>query len=74
MLGHERRELAEQLLVASQGEVGLDARPETREAQLVQARDLRPREGLVAQLVQRRSAPERHRRMQRVAGGRRVPA
>ena len=69
VLGDQRGELTQDALVPAEGEVGLDARAETSEAQLVQARDLGRGEGLVAQAVQRRTSPQRHRRMQRVRGG-----
>ena len=69
VLGDQRGELAQDALVAAEGEVGLDARAETGEAQLVEAGDLGGGEGLVAQAVQGRAAPQRHRRVQRLRGG-----
>ena len=57
---------SEHLLVAPQDEVGLDAGAEARQAHLLQARDLPDGEGLVAQVVQGRSPPQRHRRMERL--------
>ena len=57
MLGDQRGELAQDALVAAEGEIGLDARAETGEAQLVEAGDLGGGEGLVAQAVQGRPAP-----------------
>ena len=57
VLRDERRELAEDALVAAQREVGVDARAEAGESQLVQARDLGAGERLVAQAVQGRTSP-----------------
>ena len=69
MLGDQRRELAEHLLVAAQGEVGLDTCSQAGQAHLLQTRHLTHGERLIAQLVQRRPAPQRHRAMERVGRG-----
>ena len=67
MLGGEPLELADQLRVQTGREVGLDARLERGQALLLQARDLRRRERLVREIVQRRAAPERQRLAQNAA-------
>jgi hypothetical protein len=78
VLRHERLELADELRLPTRGEVGLEAILARREAQLVEARDLRLSEGLVGKIGQRRPAPERERlaqerrRLRRVAPGERA--
>ena len=61
MLGDERLELADELGVASRGEVVVDALLEAGEAQLLQPRDLGLGEALVGEVGKRRAAPERER-------------
>ena len=61
MLADERVELADQLRVASVGEVELDPLLDTREAKLLQAGDLGLGEALVGEVRERFSAPQRER-------------
>src|SRR5262245_33413101 len=59
MLPHEGLELADQLGVAPQRQVGVDARLHAGEAQLLETRDLGLGEGLVEELREGGPAPER---------------
>ena len=59
MLDHEGLQLADELRVPAGGEIGVDALLECRLTQLLEARDLDLREGLVLQVGQRVPAPER---------------
>jgi len=61
MLRHERLQLADQVGVAAECEVGIDARAEADEAQLVEALGRTGRERLVADVLQRRAAPQPER-------------
>ena len=81
MLGRERFQLADQLGVLAEREVGLDALCQAVEARLLQAGDLGLGEGLVAEVGQRRAAPHRERLAQSgaaadvsPAASRRVPS
>ncbi len=65
----ERLELGDELGVAAQREVGVDALLDDDGSQLLESRDLRLRERLVDEVGQRRSAPERERLAQRDLGG-----
>ena len=68
----ERLELGDELGVAAQREVGLDALLDDDGAQLLEPGDLRLRERLVDEVGERRAAPERERLAQRDLGGGRV--
>ena len=59
VLGDERLEVGDELIVPAEREVGLDALLEGDHPQLLQARDLRGGEILVSEIGQRRPAPER---------------
>ena len=61
MLGDEALELADEVGVASEREVGLDPFFERAQAQLLQACDLWLGERLVGELVQRRPSPQAER-------------
>ena len=58
MLGDEALQLADDVGVASEREVGLDPLLERVQAQLLQPRDLRLGERLECELVQRRPPPQ----------------
>ncbi len=66
---HERLELADELGVAPEREVGLDALLEDRQPQLLEPGDLHLREGLVREVRQCRAPPQRQRLAQ-LGGGR----
>jgi hypothetical protein len=68
VLGHEALELADQVGVAPQREVGLDPFLERPEAQLSQPCDFGPGERLVGELVQRPPAPQTQRVPQHPGG------
>ena len=78
MLGDQRLELADELGVAAEREVGLDPLLERRQPQLLEPRRLDPRERLVVELGQRRPAPQRERLAQqarrRARARRRAPS
>ena len=61
MLRHERLQLADQVRMAAEREVGVDARAEADEAQLLEALGRTGRERLVADVLQRRAAPQPER-------------
>ena len=61
MLGDQRLELADQARVAAEREVGLDPLLERRQPELLEPAGLDPRERLLAELGQRRPAPEGER-------------
>jgi hypothetical protein len=63
MVVHERVELAHELGVAGEREVGVDPLLQAREPLLLESRRLRRRERLF-EVAQRRSAPERERKSQ----------
>ena len=69
----ERLELGDELCVAPEREVRLDALLERDGAQLLEPRDLRLRERLVEEVGERGAAPERERLAQRALGGSGVP-
>ena len=66
--GDERLQLADELGVAAEREVGLDPLFERRELQLVQARDLRLCERLVGEVGQGGTPPEGERPAQLLGG------
>ena len=66
MLGDQRLQLGGEQRVLAALEVGLDALLERQHAQLFQPPHLRLREGLVAELAQRRAAPQRERLLERL--------
>ena len=68
MLADERLELDDELLVASELEIGLDPLLLGGEAELVEARDLGLREVRVSELRQRGAAPEGERLPQLLRG------
>jgi hypothetical protein len=74
MLGDQGLELADELRVFSEHELGFDPRLERHQPQLLEPRDLGLRERLVGDVVERRTAPERQgvagraQRLLRVAG------
>ena len=68
VLGDQRLELADQVGVAAEREVGLDPFLDRRQAQVLEPSDLCLRERLERELGQRRAAPERERLVQRVGG------
>ncbi len=72
MVGGEEFELADQLGVLAERQVGLDPLCQTVEARLLQAADLGPSEGLVAEVRQRRAAPHHQRLAQHAGGGGRL--
>ena len=74
MLGGERFQLADQLGVLAERQVGLDALCQTVEARLLQAGDLGLGEGLVAEVGQRRAPPHRQRLAQYGAAADASPA
>ena len=59
--GDERLELGDELVVAAERQVAVDALLERAQAQLLEAGDLALRERLVVQVRQRLAAPERER-------------
>ena len=61
MLGDERLELADELPWLADLDLRVDALLEQRQPQLLEPRDLALREGLVAELLERRAAPELER-------------
>ena len=71
VLGDERLELGDELIVPAEREVGLDALLERDEPQLLQARDLSGGEILVNEIGQRRPAPERQSLAELFGGDRR---
>ena len=73
MPSDERLQLADQLGVAAEREVGLDALFERRQLQLVQARDLRLCERLVGEVGQGGAPPEGERPAQLLGGLLRLP-
>ena len=58
MLGHQRLELTDEPRMAPRGQLGVDARLERLEPQLLEAGDLGLRERLVRKVGERRAAPE----------------
>ncbi len=73
MPSDERLQLADELSVAAEREVGLDALFERRQLQLVQARDLALCERLVGEVGQGRAPPEGERPAQLLGGLLRLP-
>ena len=73
MPSDERLQLADQLSVAAEREVGLDPLFERRQLQLVQARDLRLCERLVGEVGQGGAPPEGERPAQLLGGLLRLP-
>ena len=79
VLGDERLQLPRDVGVAAEREVGLDALLQRQDPQLLEAPDLRLREGLVAEVGEHRSAPQREhlaqqrRRLVRAAGAEQLP-
>ena len=71
--GDERLQLADELGVAAEREVGLDPLFERRQLQLVQARDLRLCERLVGEVGQGGAPPEGERPAQLLGGLLRPP-
>ncbi len=71
LLLHQRLELGDQLAVASELEIGPDPTFERGEAELVEARDLRPEHHL-AEFRERRAPPERERLAQERCADREV--
>ena len=61
VLGDERLQLGDELVIAAESEVGVDSILERREAQLLEPRDLALCERLVPQVGQRLPAPKRKR-------------
>ena len=61
MLGDQRLQLADQLGVAAERQVGLDPLLERRQPQILEPAALDPRERLLAELGQRRAAPQPER-------------
>ena len=59
VLRDERLQLADELLVAAKREIGVDTVGERRQVNLLESPDLRLRKGLVGEIRERRSAPER---------------
>src|SRR5262245_5099759 len=74
MPGDERFQLANELSLAAELELGVDPLLDRSEAQLLEARDLALGEGVVGEIGERRSAPERERLGQRRRTRRRVAA
>ena len=68
VLRDQRLELADHLVVAPEPELGLDPVLVRDEAQLLEARDLALRERLVAQVRERRPAPEGERLGEQLGG------
>src|SRR5689334_7715211 len=68
MGGDERLELADQLGVATEREVGFDPLLERRDTCLLQSRDLILRERRQGEVGQRRPSPKRQSLQQRVGG------
>ena len=79
MLAHERLELADQVPVFAELELGVDALLDSRDVQLLEPSNLGLRELLLREVVERRAAPERERFAQerrclvRARRGRRLP-
>ena len=72
MLVAEELELADDLLVAPEREVGVDPALERAEAQFVESLDLRPRERLERDLGKRRAAPQGERCLEGLGGACRI--
>ena len=68
MLGDERLELSDEVGSPPQGEPGLEALLEGRQAQLLEPVDLVLREGLVDEVGERGALPERQRLLQAAKG------
>src|SRR5262249_25767656 len=66
VLERERFELADELRVAPERQIGIDALLEHRQPELLEARDLDLRERLVGEVGERRASPERQRLVQAV--------
>ena len=66
MLGHEGLELADEVVVAAEREVGVDPALERRDAKLLELEDRRLGERLVGEVGEGRSAPQRERLAQLV--------
>ena len=62
LLEHEALELGDELAVPREREVSVDPVLERGQAQLLEPRDLRVREGLRRQIRERRPSPQRERR------------
>src|SRR5207248_11173614 len=73
MLGDERLELADELGVAAEREVGLDPLEQRRQAKLVQALGLAACEPLEAKVGQGRATPELERLSPELRGPPRLP-
>ena len=72
MLGDEALELADELAVAAEGEVRVDAILKRGEAKLLEPADLALRPRLVGELGEWRAAPEREGLAQALGRGRRL--
>ena len=70
MLGDQCLELSDDLRVAAEREVGVDAILEAGDASLLEAPDLGLRERLVGEVGERRAAPEIERVAQAIGSGR----
>ena len=68
MIGDQRREPADDVGVAAEGEIGLDLLLERGDAQLVQALDLGLGERLVGDIGQGGAAPQRESALERAGG------
>ena len=71
-LGERRPQLADDVAVAAEGEVGVDARLDHGQPLLLQRRRRRDRHAMVDQLDERRPAPQRQRLDEQVARRRRT--
>ena len=68
VLGQQRIDLADELVMAAGGQVRVDRQLRGRQPQLLEPADLRRRERLVGQVRQRIAAEQRQRLARRVAG------
>jgi hypothetical protein len=73
LLADEHLQLRNQLVRASECEIGVDARLQRREPRLLEARDLALREVVVAELRKCGPTPKRERLAKRLCGGCPVP-
>ncbi len=72
MLRDQLLELADELAVSPEREIGVDPILERRQSKLPEPDDLGLRKRLPGEITERRSAPERKRRPQSVSPGNRV--
>ena len=70
MLTHESVELADQLVLATEREIGVDPNLQRRQTRLLQPGDLSLSERLVGEVSQRRPPPQPQRIAQEAGGGR----